>query len=85
MPSGDRPPSDIADAGLAEQGRQRVEYAEHAMPVLALLRERFSSYPHFDVIEGDVRDLSAMLADRGIAPEAVSATLEALARLGAIW
>ena len=31
-----------------------------------LLRERFSHLPHFDVIEGDVRDLAAMLAERGI-------------------
>lgn len=32
-----------------------------------LLKERFASLPNFDVIEGDVRDLSGMLADRGIA------------------
>ena len=34
--------SDIADAGLAEQGRRRVEFAERAMPVLGLLRRRYA-------------------------------------------
>ena len=37
------PPYDVADLGLAEQGRRRVEYAERAMPVLALLRTRFAA------------------------------------------
>lgn len=32
-----------------------------------LLKERFQGQANFDVIEGDVRDLTAMLADRGIA------------------
>jgi adenosylhomocysteinase len=36
------PSSDVADPGLAEQGRRRVQYAERAMPVLALLRVRFA-------------------------------------------
>ncbi|MGI8537051.1 MAG: adenosylhomocysteinase [Mycobacteriales bacterium] len=36
------PPHDVADLALAAQGRRRVEYAERAMPVLALLRERFA-------------------------------------------
>ncbi len=35
--------SDVADQGLAEQGRRRIAYAEAAMPVLALLRERFAA------------------------------------------
>lgn len=35
-------PSDVADPGLAEQGRRRTDYAERAMPVLALLRARFA-------------------------------------------
>ena len=35
-------PYDVADQGLAEQGRRRVQYAERAMPVLGLLRERFA-------------------------------------------
>ena len=34
--------SDIADAELAEQGRRRVDFAERAMPVLALLRSRYA-------------------------------------------
>ena len=33
--------SDIADPALADQGLRRVDFAEHAMPVLGLLRERF--------------------------------------------
>jgi adenosylhomocysteinase len=36
-------PADVADRGLAEQGRRRVAYAEAAMPVLGLLRERFAA------------------------------------------
>jgi adenosylhomocysteinase len=36
-------PSDIADSSLAGQGRQRVQFAESAMPVLALLRQRYTS------------------------------------------
>ena len=37
-----RPPHDVADLGLAEQGRRRVEFAERSMPVLGLLRDRFA-------------------------------------------
>ncbi len=33
---------DVADTSLSEQGRRRVAWAERAMPVLALLRERFA-------------------------------------------
>ena len=40
--------SDIADPGLAPQGRRRVDFAERAMPVLALLRERFAATRPFD-------------------------------------
>jgi adenosylhomocysteinase len=36
------PPHDVADLALAESGRRRVEFAERAMPVLGLLRERFA-------------------------------------------
>ncbi len=32
----------IADPGLAEEGRMRIEWAERDMPVLRLIRERFS-------------------------------------------
>ena len=33
---------DVADPALAEQGARRVTWAERAMPVLGLLRERFA-------------------------------------------
>ena len=36
------PPYDVADLGLAERGRRRVDFAERGMPVLGLLRERFA-------------------------------------------
>ena len=36
------PLHDVADLALAEQGRRRVDFAERAMPVLGLLRERFA-------------------------------------------
>ena len=36
------PGFDVADAGLAEQGRRRADFAQHAMPVLARLRSRFA-------------------------------------------
>lgn len=35
--------SDIADPGLAEAGRARIEWADAQMPVLAALRERFAA------------------------------------------
>jgi len=34
--------SDIADPGLAEEGRERVRWAERSMPVLRQIRERFA-------------------------------------------
>ena len=34
---------DVADAALAEQGARRVAWAERAMPVLRLLRDRFAA------------------------------------------
>lgn len=34
-------PCDIKDLGLAEAGRNRIEWAERDMPVLRLIRERF--------------------------------------------
>ena len=34
---------DVADLGLAEAGRLRVEWAERSMPVLRQLRERFAA------------------------------------------
>src|SRR5947208_10560614 len=33
---------DVKDIGLAQQGKQRIEWAEREMPVLRLIRERFS-------------------------------------------
>jgi phospholipid N-methyltransferase len=44
----------------------RVVVLERDADFARLLRQRFAPLPHFDVIEGDVRDLSALLADRGI-------------------
>lgn len=35
-------PFDVADPELAEPGRRRVDFAERAMPVLALLRQRYA-------------------------------------------
>ncbi len=37
------PPSDVADLGLAAQGRTRIEWAERSMPVLRAIRERFAA------------------------------------------
>jgi adenosylhomocysteinase len=36
-------PSDIADPGLAQQGRQRTDWAERQMPVLTSIRDRFAT------------------------------------------
>jgi adenosylhomocysteinase len=41
------PPGDIADPALAESGSARIEWAERAMPVLRLLRERFAAEQPF--------------------------------------
>jgi len=32
---------DIKDIGLAEEGKQRIEWAERDMPVLRMIRNRF--------------------------------------------
>ena len=37
------PPYDIADEGLAEAGRARIDWARRGMPVLRLLTERFAA------------------------------------------
>lgn len=34
---------DVKDIGLAQQGKQRIEWAERDMPVLRLIRERFGA------------------------------------------
>ncbi len=53
---------------IAEKARPetRVVVFERDADFAALLRERFAPKANFDVVEGDVRDLSALLADRGI-------------------
>jgi adenosylhomocysteinase len=43
-----RPPSDVADPGLAEAGRARIEWAQRGMPVLRLIAERFAAQRPFD-------------------------------------
>ena len=37
------PPSDIADEGLAEAGRARIDWARRGMPVLRLITERYEA------------------------------------------
>jgi adenosylhomocysteinase len=37
------PPNDVADLGLAAEGRARIEWADRSMPVLAAMRERFEA------------------------------------------
>ena len=44
----------------------RVIVLERDPDFCALLKERYSPIPNFEVIEGDVRDLATMLRDRGI-------------------
>ncbi|MGP0065472.1 MAG: methyltransferase domain-containing protein [Isosphaeraceae bacterium] len=53
---------------LAERARPdcRVVVIERDADFARLLRERYGTLANFDVIEGDVRDLSSILADRGI-------------------
>ena len=58
---------DHAGAGRAGRGPGcRVVVLERDPDFSRLLRERFDGRPDFDVIEGDVRDLAGILADRGI-------------------
>jgi phosphatidylethanolamine/phosphatidyl-N-methylethanolamine N-methyltransferase len=44
----------------------RVVVVERDRDFARLLRQRFGDRPHFDVVEGDVRDLGPLLGDRGI-------------------
>ena len=44
----------------------RVVVLERDPDFARLLHERFDHLPNFDVVEGDVRDLTEILADRGI-------------------
>lgn len=54
---------------IAEKARPdcRVLALERDPDFAKLLRERFAAHANVEIIEGDVRDLAAMLADRGIA------------------
>jgi phosphatidylethanolamine/phosphatidyl-N-methylethanolamine N-methyltransferase len=53
---------------LAEKARPdcRVVVLERDPDFARLLHERFDRQPNLDVVEGDVRDLTAILGDRGI-------------------
>ncbi len=53
---------------IAERVRPetRVIVNERDADFAAILRERFGSLANFEVVEGDARDLAAILADRGI-------------------
>jgi ornithine lipid N-methyltransferase len=53
---------------LAEKARPecRVVVLERDPDFARLLHQRFDSLPNFDIVEGDVRDLTAILAARGI-------------------
>lgn len=42
MPNSHHNGHDVRDLGLASAGRKRIEWADHQMPVLRLIRERFS-------------------------------------------
>ena len=54
---------------LAERAHPdcKVVVLERDPDFARLLRARFADRPNFDVVEGDCRDLAAILADRGIA------------------
>jgi ornithine lipid N-methyltransferase len=53
---------------LAEKARPecRVVVLERDPDFARILRERFQGYPNFDVVEGDVRDLTSILERLGI-------------------
>lgn len=53
---------------IAERARPdcRVLVLERDRDFARLLRERFGSLSNFEIVEGDARDLAAMLADRGL-------------------
>jgi phosphatidylethanolamine/phosphatidyl-N-methylethanolamine N-methyltransferase len=54
---------------IAQRARPdcRIVVVERDPDFARLLRQRFRDRANFDVVEGDVRDLAAILADRGIA------------------
>ena len=37
-------PNDVRDLALADEGKRRTEWAEHSMPVLRQIRERFQAW-----------------------------------------
>ena len=43
---------DVRDLGLAEKGRERIEWADGEMPVLALIRERFEKERPLEGVRG---------------------------------
>lgn len=45
----------------------RVVVVERDADFARILRERFAHLPHFEILEADVRNLAAILTDRGIA------------------
>jgi phospholipid N-methyltransferase len=45
----------------------RVVIVERDPDFAALLRERFQCHPNFEIVRGDVRDLSSILGDHGFA------------------
>lgn len=47
-------------------GRSRVLVVERDPDFAAILRDRYGDHPDLEVVEGDVRDLAAMLRDRGL-------------------
>lgn len=47
-------------------GRGRLLIVERDPDFLKLLRDRFGDAPNLDLIDGDVRHLAAMLAERGV-------------------
>ena len=53
---------------IAERVRPgcRVVAIERDRDFARLLRDRFRDVPDFEIVEGDVRDLGAILADRGV-------------------
>ncbi len=54
---------------IAERSRPdcRVVVVERDPDFARLLRERFASFAQLEIVEGDVKDLGTILADRGIA------------------
>lgn len=54
------------ELAMRARGRGRLLVIERDLDFLRLLRERFGDVPNLEVIDGDVQDLAAMLAERGV-------------------